>query len=203
MKAPYPYANAPRLPEQGPIDPRTLVSANAGVELEIGPGRGGFVFERLAVSPDIAMVGLEIRRKWASVVDERLRASGFGERARVFAEDASVVVPRFVDSCVTHVYVHFPDPWWKKRHHKRRVVTPEFVRQAERVLQPGGMLLLQTDVLDRADAFAALLRSSGKLVPVGEDVTVEDHPFVARSPRERRAMADGNPIARLLYRRVD
>ena len=128
-----PYADAPRLPEGEALDPRALVPGGAGlVELEIGPGRGGFLFERLAVDPGIRMVGLEIRRKWATIVDRRLAERGVGERGRVFAQDARHALPRFVAGCFSHVHLHFPDPWWKKRHQKRLVlgqsIVPELLR---------------------------------------------------------------------------
>src|SRR5215510_2143256 len=91
-----PYADAPRLPEGDCIDPRGLVGAGAApIELEIGPGRGWFLVERLAASPSTRIVGLEIRRKWATIVDRRLRDRGLSDRARVFAEDARFALRRF------------------------------------------------------------------------------------------------------------
>jgi tRNA (guanine-N7-)-methyltransferase len=114
---PSPYADAPRLPEGSDLGPALLVGADSPIELEIGPGRGGFLFERLAADPGVRIVGLEIRRKWATLVDRRLAALGYGARARVFAEDAREALKRFAPSTVEVVFVHFPDPWWKKRHH--------------------------------------------------------------------------------------
>ena len=76
------YARAPRLPEGSALDPATLVPAATGsIELEIGPGRGGFLVERLAAVGDVGVIGLEVRRKWATIVDDRLRARG-GDRRR-------------------------------------------------------------------------------------------------------------------------
>jgi hypothetical protein len=66
---PSPYADAPRLPEGSDLGPALLVGADSPIELEIGPGRGGFLFERLAADPGVRIVGLEIRRKWATLVD--------------------------------------------------------------------------------------------------------------------------------------
>jgi tRNA (guanine-N7-)-methyltransferase len=196
-----PYADAPRLPEGESVDPRVLLGAdNAAVELEIGPGRGGFLFERLAVDPNVRMLGLEIRRKWATLVDERLRAKGLGDRARVLAEDAKSALPRFPASCVRAVFVHFPDPWWKKRHHKRLVVTAELLTQVCRVLCPGGELFIQTDVSERAEAYAELVAAEPRLRPVGAGPRFAgENPFGARSPREHRAIADGLPIYRLHF----
>jgi len=200
---PKPYADAPRLPDGEPLQPGSLVRTPAArVELEIGPGRGWFMVERLQEAADVAMVGLEIRRKWAALVDERLRRRGFGDRARAFAEDAKLALPRLAAASLSAVYVHFPDPWWKKRHHKRLLVTEPLVREVARVLRPGGELFLQTDVADRSRAYARIIGAVPAFRPWGDRPQVDENPYGARSPRERRALADGLPVYRLRYRRA-
>jgi tRNA (guanine-N7-)-methyltransferase len=203
MSTPRPYDHAPRLPEGEPLLPEHIFGQGSEpFELEVGPGRGGFLFERLAAEPASRIIGLEIRRKWATVVDERLAARGLGARGRVFAEDASHALPRFATGSVARVFVHFPDPWWKKRHTKRLVLTDPFVRELARVLVPGGELFVQTDVAERAERYAAVIEAVSEFHPGGETARVPENPFQAKSPRERRAEADGLPIYRLLYRRA-
>jgi len=197
-----PYADAPRLPEGEIVDPRPLVGAGAAaIELEIGPGRGGFILERLAADPDARIIGLEIRRKWATIVDRRIADQGFGDRGRVFCDDARQALRRFPDACLRVVYLHFPDPWWKKRHQKRLVLGPELLSELARVIVPGGELFVQTDVEERATSYAGLLAGDSRFSPWGSTPEVEDNPYAARSPRERRAIADGLPVTRLRYRR--
>ena len=203
MSTPTPYDDAPVLPDAGPLELRSLFHPRPErLELDIGPGRGGFVFERLVFEPRACLVGLEIRRKWAAIVDARLRDRGLGGRARVFAADVRDVIPRVAEASVAAVYVHFPDPWWKKRHHKRLVVCAEFVRQAARILAPSGELFIQTDVLERARHYRTVVGAEPRLVPLGNDPYVSNNPYGARSPRERRAEADGLPVYRLRYRRL-
>jgi tRNA (guanine-N7-)-methyltransferase len=198
-----PYADAPRLPEGAAIDPRLLLGELcAAVELEIGPARGGFMVERLTAVPDRCMIGLEIRRKWASYADQRLRRRGFGQRARVFAEDARLALPRLASALLWAVYLHFPDPWWKKRHQKRLLVTTELLTQVARVLRPSGELFVQTDVAERADAYQSTIDGVGLFGPCGQGPRVDENPYQARSLRERRVMRDGLPVHRLRYRRV-
>jgi tRNA (guanine-N7-)-methyltransferase len=198
-----PYADAPRLPLEGDLDPRQVVQAGHDpVELEIGPGRGGFLVERLLGDDQVRIVGLEIRRKWATKVDRRLSALGLAGRGRVFAEDARVVIPRMVDDCLSVVYVNFPDPWWKKRHQKRLVVSGPMLDQLARLLTTGGELFLQTDVAERADAYERLLGVHPAFESWGDAPRVAENPRSALSPRERRAMADGLPIFRMRWRRV-
>jgi tRNA (guanine-N7-)-methyltransferase len=200
-----PYEDAPRLPESDPVEVRSLVRSD-WVEIEIGPGRGWFLVERAEVEPRAALLGLEVRRKWASIVDGRLRARGLGDRARVFAEDAQWALPRLTpDASVKRVFVHFPDPWWKKRHQKRLVVRDVFLDQVARLLEPGGELFVQTDVEERAEAYETLVSLDERFRPAGDaprSPRMADNPYGARSPRERRAIADGLPVHRLRYERV-
>jgi tRNA (guanine-N7-)-methyltransferase len=202
---PRPYADAPRLPEGDRIDLRALVHGD-WIEIEIGPGRGWFLVERAAIEPAAALVGLEIRRKWAAIVDARLAARGLSQRARVFAEDAREALPRIEsDASVRRVFVNFPDPWWKKRHRKRLVLRDRFLDEVVRLLEPGGELFVQTDVEERALAYEQLALSDSRLVCAGDvpgSARLRDHPYGARSPRERRAMADGLPIHRMRWTRA-
>jgi tRNA (guanine-N7-)-methyltransferase len=193
------------LPEGDHVDLRSIVSGD-WVELEIGPGRGWFLVERAAAEPRAALVGLEIRRKWAAIVDGRLAQRGLASRARVFAEDAALALPRIApDASVRRVYLHFPDPWWKKRHTKRLVMRDAFLAEVARLLEPGGELFVQTDVEDRAGQYAALVALEPRFLPAGDasgSPQIVDHAYVARSPRERRAIADGLPVHRMRWTRA-
>jgi tRNA (guanine-N7-)-methyltransferase len=198
------YDVAARLPEGDRVDPRTLAEG-AWVELEVGPGRGWFLVERAQAEPRAALLGFEIRRKWAMIVDQRLAARGLSGRARVFAEDARTALARLVpDGSIRRVFVNFPDPWWKKRHEKRLLLQAGFVHEVVRLLEPGGELFVQTDVDDRARAYARLVGDAACLLPAGdvpESASLAGNPYLACSPRERRAIADSLPVHRMRWRR--
>jgi tRNA (guanine-N7-)-methyltransferase len=198
------YDDAPRLPEGDCIDLRSLVRGD-WIEVEIGPGRGWFMVERAEAEPRAGLLGLEIRRKWATVVDGRLARRGLGDRARVFAEDAGLSLPRLgPDASLRTVFVHFPDPWWKKRHQKRLVVRDRFLDDVARLLEPRGELFVQTDVEERAHDYEALVGRDPRFVPRGDAAgspRLTENPYIARSPRERRAIADGLPVHRLRWSR--
>jgi tRNA (guanine-N7-)-methyltransferase len=110
-------------------------------------------------------------------------------------------LPRFVPASISRLYVHFPDPWWKKRHHKRLVVGERFLDEVARVLAPAGDVFVQTDVEERAAGYEELLDAHPAFFAANETARVPAFPFAARSPRERRALSDGLPIFRLWYRR--
>lgn len=199
------YDHAPRLPEvkseEERLDPRALVQATLPIELEIGVGRAGFLLERLASDASVRLVGLEIRRKLATLADERVRASGYADRCRVFSEDARSVLPRFTDASIAKIFLHFPDPWWKKRHAKRVLISADFVETFARILCDGGELFVQTDVEARARGFEALISGAEGFVANGMSPWLSENPYGARSPRERRAIEDGLPIFRLGFLR--
>jgi tRNA (guanine-N7-)-methyltransferase len=124
----------------------------------------------------------------------------------VFAEDAQFALARLGPSgTVRRVFVHFPDPWWKKRHQKRRLMRADFLDQVARLLVEQGEFFVQTDVVERALACEELVALDACFSPAGDapgSPRMVDNPYGARSPRERRAMSDGLPIHRLRYTRT-
>ncbi|MET0386297.1 MAG: tRNA (guanosine(46)-N7)-methyltransferase TrmB [Polyangiales bacterium] len=193
---------APRPPE-GPIDVRGLwpdQPADADLELEIGFGRGMFLLERAEAAPESRILGLEIKRKWAYLVSERAERLGL-TNLRVYGADARDVLARLTpDAALARMFMHFPDPWWKKRHAKRRLRGPGMFDPAARLLRPGGELFIQTDVEDRAATLLDDLQQHGAFeIPAGG--YVQDNPYRARSNREKRAIADGLPVYRILVTR--
>ncbi len=214
-KRPKPYHDAPKLPrvETAPgvpgspvtIDVRSIAKGE-WVELEIGPGRGTFLLERCVAEPRAALVGLEIRRKWAALVDARLAKLGHGKRARVFSEDAKTALPLMEPAAsVRRVYLLFPDPWWKKRHQKRLVMGDVFLDAIARLLEPGGELFVETDVEERAEQYRARIDADGRFIPFGDNEgspILAENPYGARTNREHRAIADGLPVHRLRWHRA-
>ncbi|CAN5514601.1 tRNA (guanosine(46)-N7)-methyltransferase TrmB [soil metagenome] len=210
-KEPKPYHDAPRLPRAdgvavaaASIDVRTIVSGE-WIELEIGPGRGNFLFERALSEPRAGLIGLEVRRKWAAIVDARLHKLGHAKRARTFAEDAKEALPALhPDASVRRVYLLFPDPWWKKRHQKRLVMGDVFLDAIARLLEPEGELFIETDVEERAEQYRGRIGEDARFVPFGDDAgspMLRENPYGARTNREHRAIADGLPVHRMRWRR--
>lgn len=211
VRASDPYADAPIFPGDFPekVHIESMfpgASATTPIELEIGGGRGAFAYERLGADPEVRLLGVEVRKKWATIVDRKLHALGLAHRGRCFAEDARFALPRLVpDARVRAVFLHFPDPWWKKRHEKRLVMGDEVQTEIERLLVDGGELFVQTDVEHRFERYEAFLDSRPALTPKGDEhgtAMIRENPYGARSPREKRAIADGIPIFRLRYART-
>lgn len=207
-RRPHPYAHAAKLPpaaSQEKVDVTKLLPGDGPIELEIGPGRGNFAFERAAAAPESRLIGFEIRLKWAQIADEKLGKLGHHHHARIFAEDAKVALARLEpEGSVKRVFVHFPDPWWKKRHAKRLVVGNQLLDSVVWLLEDEGELFVQTDVDFRAEGYENVVEGYADLEPWGD---VEGQPFLAANPygarsnREARADQDGLPVTRMRWKR--
>ncbi len=196
-----------RLPDndEGQVQLNDIIPGHGSLEIEIGPGRGAFLLERCAQEGGVRLLGIEIRRKWAAVLDERLRKLGHGRYARVICEDARYALPRLApDASVDRFFIHFPDPWWKKKHQKRQVISGALLDEVARLLKDGGELFIQTDVEHRSRQLAEQVSAHPRLRPHGDSPgspELVDSPYSARSNRERRVLADGLPIYRLRFAR--
>ena len=192
---------APRVPKGDLLLPE-LLPGDGPLELDVGFGRGSSVFSRAAAAPESRIVGIEIKAKWAHVVEERRKRLGLSH-VRAFAGDAREILARSnPDGCLDAVFLHFPDPWWKRRHDKRRILRDEFAVDIARLLRPGGAFFVQTDVEKRGGIYRDLLRGLSEFELEGDDGFIDKNPFGSCSNRELRAEEDGLPVFRILARRV-
>lgn len=181
--------------ERPPLDGRP-------VEVEIGCADAQFLFERAAAEPGRLYVGLEIREDLTVLVNRKARALGAPVHA-VFCQAQLHMAEVLAAARVERVYVNFPDPWFKRRHHGRRMVDAALAEQIARTLRPGGELFVQSDVWDISlDAMATFDDDARFANAAGEwSFWRAGNPYGVRSWREQHAEETGLPIWRLLYRR--
>ncbi|MHB1426517.1 MAG: tRNA (guanosine(46)-N7)-methyltransferase TrmB [Gemmataceae bacterium] len=183
-----------------PLDWREVFGNGNPVQLEIGFGKGLFLVTMALAHPEINFVGVEIVRKYQLFTATRLAKRNL-RNVRVACADARLFLPRFVAAeSLQAVHVYFPDPWWKKRHHKRRVFTAEFVAECLRVLRRGGKLNAVTDVEEYAGVMAALLAEQAALQPLPpphEQEPTNDLDYLTNF--ERKFRKQGKAIYRLHY----
>jgi tRNA (guanine-N7-)-methyltransferase len=171
------------------------------MELEIGCGAGGFALDYASRWPQVRYVALEWRKKFARELDRRSRSRGLAN-LKVVEADARIEVPRlFSPGSLAAIHVHFPDPWWKRAHQKRSILTPAFCGVLFELLSPGGEFDLRTDVQERASAMLAALEGAGFVNPLGPGSFHPRDPEDIPSTRERRYLTTGTPIYRARLRK--
>jgi tRNA (guanine-N7-)-methyltransferase len=186
------------------VEPPEL-PVGVSVEVELGSAEAHFLMDRAAEEPSRFYVGVEIRRDHVAAANAACERQGLAQVRSVFA-NLSVDLPRlFPAGSVSRFFLNFPDPWWKARQHKRRVMSPELVAELFGLLVEDGEIYVATDVFEIAlDAMATLEHdSSRRFVNLREPWTfLRESPFAARSRRERQCEAEAIPIWRLGYRRT-
>lgn len=172
--------------------------------VEIGSNRGRFLRGIAELHPDVSVVGIEYRRAWAALAEREGQRSG-PPNAYVLSADALLAIPLlFADGMIARIYVLFPDPWWKKRHAKRRMISPSFLDLAARKIGPGGLLLIKTDVAPYRDYVAELMSEVATFEPITDvdDSYPADETQWPLTTRERNIVREGLPIYRLYFRRT-
>jgi tRNA (guanine-N7-)-methyltransferase len=168
LDVPHPHQGPHALPDDQPPQPLDwpLLFGNPHpVEIEVGFGKGLFLLNQSQARSEVNFLGIEIERKYVLLTAARLLKRGI-TNVRLACTDARWFCKhRVASASVAAVHVYFPDPWWKKRHHKRRVMTADFVEQIVRVLKPGGELHFASDVGAYFDETTALLAEQQRLQP--------------------------------------
>ena len=137
-------------PREGPIDPAVIMPGAVEVWLEIGFGGGEHMAAQAAANPEALVLGAEPFWDGAASalrhVDERAL-----KNVRLHIGDARDLIAALPDASLARIFIMFPDPWPKLRHHKRRLIQPDTIEALARVLKPGGALRFVTDWADYAD----------------------------------------------------
>jgi tRNA (guanine-N7-)-methyltransferase len=169
---------------------------NAPLVLEIGSGMGETTAAIAKAHPEMDFVAVEVHGPGVGSLLNRIAAETI-RNLRVIRHDAVEVLERMVDDgALAAIHLFFPDPWPKKRHHKRRLVQPQFAALAARKLAPGGLLHAATDWPDYADQIAAVFSANPSFEPAAAGMV--ERPATKFESRGRRL---GHPIRDLYFRR--
>ena len=169
------------------------------LEVEVGCGKGRFLTARAKAHPDCDFLGIERMLERVRLFDGKCRREGIAN-AKVLRLKALYTFHYLLPAHhARRVYVFFPDPWHKTRHHKRRMVKDSFAELAARALAPGGLWRLATDWADYADQMREVLDAEPTLE--GGQVERWDERPVTRFERKGRDV--GRDIVDFCYRRSD
>ena len=188
--------------EETPIDWTALFGNDRPVELEIGSGKGLFLVNSASANTGHNFLGIELSRKYARLCAERLVQREISN-AKVWRGDARLVMTQHVPGLsLRAIHVYFPDPWWKKRHKKRRVFTASLMTEIERTLETGGHLHVASDVEEYFALIRGLIAAHPRFLfldmPIPEPKEAQ-HPSDYLTNFERKYRIEGRPIYRADY----
>lgn len=185
-----------------PWDAAALFGRAAPLAVEVGSGKGLFLRSAAAAQPDMDFLGVEVARKYAEFTAAGLAKAGLRNALIVQGDGLRLFQELLPDNALAAVHVYFPDPWWKKRHRRRRVMRESFVRDIERTLQPGGSLHFWTDVEEYFQTSLELLAASTKLAgPLPVPETPAEHDMAYRTHFERRVRMANEAVYRSEFRK--
>ncbi len=174
------------------------------VEIDVGCGRGLFLFNASQEHPERNYVGIELDFKEGRRGAMRLLKRNT-PNARVIGGDATILLGKQIKPhSVRAVHVYFPDPWWKRRHHKRRIFTDEFVNWCANIIEFGGELHHWTDVKEYFEVSSALMNHHALFDPLPTPEEREPtHNMDYQTSFERKKRRIGSTIHRGVWRRKD
>ncbi|MEX0775366.1 MAG: hypothetical protein WD042_06580 [Phycisphaeraceae bacterium] len=212
--------------EQGPIDLHGWFAAPSAplkrgsppLELEIGSGKGTFLVQQAALFPQVDFIGLEWARGFWRFAADRCRRRGL-TNVRLVHIEAGLFVRNYVpDACLRQVHIYFPDPWPKKRHHKRRLVQAEFLRELWRVLEDrpvdpppgppeeGGLSGCVRIATDHSDYYQWMLDHAAQVADLFEPLPFESPESagegeIVGTNFERKYRREGRPFHGMILRK--
>jgi tRNA (guanine-N7-)-methyltransferase len=185
-----------------PCDLPALFGRDAPVVFEVGFGNGETLAALAAAHPERNFLGLEVHPPGVGHLLLQCEAARL-ENVRIVCDDAvDVLHRRIADATIDELLLYFPDPWPKKRHHKRRIVQPAFLALVARKLKPGGVLRMATDWQPYAEHMLATARLCDELVNASADGLYVERPASRPLTRfERRGQRLGHGVWDLAYTR--
>ncbi|KGF71516.1 tRNA (guanine-N7)-methyltransferase [Neosynechococcus sphagnicola sy1] len=200
-----PLSDKYQTPIQAPDWQQIYAQPTQPLHLDIGCGRGRFLLQMAPLHPDWNFLGLEIREPLVAQANHWCQELGLRNLAYLFCNANNSLRPLLASlpvATLQYVTIQFPDPWFKRRHQKRRVVQPELIGDLADYLVPGGWLFLQSDVIDvvaemrdRCVEHPAFQLQSG-------EAWLAANPFAIATERETSTLSRGESVYRVLLQRI-
>lgn len=183
-------------PDEGPLDAKQIFGNDNSLVVEVGFGMGDSLAEMAATNPETNFVGIEVHRPGVGHLLRLAHEKSLGN-LRIYCADVLEVFNRCIEpASVDRIQIFFPDPWPKKRHHKRRLINREFAAQMEEKLKPGGLVHIATDWADYGNQIRETLSGVGRLKAVSP-------PRRPRTKYEHRGLRLGHDVIEVAWRKRD
>jgi tRNA (guanine-N7-)-methyltransferase len=181
------------------VDFAAIFGRIAPVEMEIGVGKGRFLLNAAAARRDRDFFGLEIEAEYAAIVRVKAERAGLANLRVERLDGKAFVHARLAPGSLSALHVYFPDPWPKKRHHKRRLVDPAWAAAAARALAPGSVLRVASDHAEYWSVIDAVLSAEPLFRKLTEEEAGE---WSTGTNYELKFVKTGRPIRKAVFRRV-
>lgn len=184
-----------------PIDFKAIFERDGPIVLEIGFGMGETTATIAQSHPDWNIIGIEVYRAGIGALLAKIEKLGIGN-IRIIEHDAVEVTAAMVaDGSLDAIHIYFPDPWPKKRHHKRRLIQPAFVAQLARKLRQGGIMHLATDWPEYAEQMLAVCGAEPMLANQSLQGFSDRPAWRPVTKFESRGLKLGHPVADLIFQK--
>jgi tRNA (guanine-N7-)-methyltransferase len=182
-----------------PLNWQVLFGRTAPLVVEIGFGNGRFLIEQAERKLDANVIGIELAWGWVQHLARRLDEAGLAHVRLIHGEAQVALQHLFGSNSISEIFINFPDPWPKKRHHARRLIQPGLVGLVHDRLATGGQVTIATDHSGYATWIAAILDSQEALRPCFSTTTV--HELAGHTPTkyEQKARGANRPIFYLVW----
>jgi tRNA (guanine-N7-)-methyltransferase len=175
------------------------------IHLDIGSARGRFLLKMAEQNLEINYLGIEIRKQlvdWANQERDDLGLTNLHYLFGNMNSSAQILLESLPENSLQTISVQFPDPWFKKKHNKRRVVQPDLVSILVDYLAVGGVIFLQSDVLEVAEEMRDRFGSNPHLTQHHSQEWLETNPFPVATERELFVLNQNLPVYRVLFQKV-
>ena len=180
----------------------TIFARSAETVLEIGFGNGSSLFTMAKQQSELNFIGVEVHRPGVGALLMGIKADKVAN-IRIYQEDALEVLKYCIPNhSLMRVQLYFPDPWYKKKHHKRRILQPDFIALIHKKLKPGGIFHLATDWQDYADYMLQTMDDIPGFTNLAGVGNVSPKPAYRPTTKfEQRGQKLGYQVSDLLYQR--
>jgi len=177
-----------------------LFGRDAPTDIEIGAGKGKFLNEFATAQPARNLLGVERSAKYHRLCCDRAARRGLTNVRLLRTTGEDLLFRLLAEASVVNMFVLFPDPWPKKRHHKRRFFKPEIVVAMARALAIGGRLLVKSDHADYADVIGEVLAGAAGLTPINPDEAFAGLPLTGF---EHKYEIEGRAIRAFAFEKIE
>lgn len=178
-----------------PLEPETVFGRDAPRVLEIGFGNGETLVEQAVANPDRDYIGIEVHEPGIGHCLMHAEAAGIGNLRLICHDALEVLAEQVPDAWLARINLYFPDPWPKKRHHKRRIVNDAFLSLCARKLRAGGHLHIATDWANYAEHIDEVIAQSQNFAVVERRQHDGGAPLDRPNTKfERRGLRKGHEI---------